>query len=82
MNGLAPNRMFCRPEFENKKFQNVAKEGLKLNQGEKAKEAHEQLEKSYEPLTDWLKEKALKNKIEKAVVSERLTKSPSALVAR
>lgn len=69
------------PEFEGKKFQNVAKEGLKLNQGEKAKEALEELQKQFEPLTDWLKDKGLKDRIEKAVVSERLTKSPSALVA-
>ncbi|KAI6214183.1 Endoplasmin [Aphelenchoides besseyi] len=62
-------------------FLNLAKEGLKLNQGEKAKEVLEQLEKQYDPLIDWLRDKGLKNKIEKAVISERLTKSPSALVA-
>jgi heat shock protein beta len=39
------------------------------------------LEKQYEPLTTWLKENALKDRIEKAVVSQRLTKSPAALVA-
>jgi HSP90 family molecular chaperone len=32
------------PEFEGKKFQNVAKEGLKLDDGEKSKEAFQQLE--------------------------------------
>lgn len=69
------------PEFEGKKFQNVAKEGLKLNQGEKAKEAFEEIQKQFEPLTDWLKDKGLKDKIEKSVISERLTTSPSALVA-
>ncbi|CAD5219440.1 unnamed protein product [Bursaphelenchus okinawaensis] len=69
------------PEFDGKKFQNVAKEGLKLNQGEKAKEAFAELEKQFEPLTDWLKDKGLNGKIEKAVVSERLSTSPSALVA-
>lgn len=69
------------PEYEGKKFQNVAKEGMKLNKGEKAKEALEQLEKTFDPLIDWLRDKGLKNKIEKAVISERLTKSPSALVA-
>ncbi|KAK0398185.1 hypothetical protein QR680_002461 [Steinernema hermaphroditum] len=69
------------PEFDGKKFQNVAKEGLKLDDGEEAKEAQEQLEKTFEPLTQWLKESALKDKIEKAIVSQRLTKSPSALVA-
>jgi heat shock protein beta len=69
------------PEFDGKKFQNVAKEGLKLDDGEKSKEHFEQLQTAFEPLTNWLKDKALKDKIEKAVVSQRLTKSPSALVA-
>ncbi|CAJ0579555.1 unnamed protein product, partial [Mesorhabditis spiculigera] len=69
------------PEFEGKKFQNVAKEGIKIEEGEKGEEAHKELEKEFEPLTDWLKDKALKDKIEKAVVSKRLVKSPSALVA-
>uniref|UniRef100_F1KUF1 Endoplasmin n=1 Tax=Ascaris suum TaxID=6253 RepID=F1KUF1_ASCSU len=69
------------PEFDGKRFQNVAKEGLKIDDSEKSKEIQEQLEKSYEPLTKWLKDKALKDEIEKAVVSQRLTKSPCALVA-
>lgn len=69
------------PDFDGKKFQNIAKEGLNLDDGEKAKEHHEALQKTFEPLTIWLKETALKDKIEKAVVSQRLTKSPSALVA-
>jgi len=69
------------PEFEGKKFQNVAKEGLKLDESEKAKENFEFTKKQYEALTDWLKDVALKDKIEKAVISERLTTSPCALVA-
>lgn len=69
------------PEFDSKKFQNVAKEGLNLEDGEKAKEQYEALQKTFEPLTTWLKEHALKDKIEKAVVSQRLTTSPSALIA-
>merc|ERR1712170_154030 len=69
------------PEFEGKKFQNVAKEGLTLDQSEKAKETKEALVKEFEPLINWLKDDALKDKIEKAVVSERLTESPCALVA-
>ncbi|WAR26035.1 ENPL-like protein [Mya arenaria] len=56
------------PEFEGKKFQNVAKEGVKIDQSEKAKEYKEGLEKDFEPLMKWLKEK-------------RLTESPCALVA-
>jgi len=69
------------PEFDGKKFQNVAKEGLKIDESEKGKERKEALIKEFEPLTTWLKETALKDKIEKAVVSERLATSPCALIA-
>ncbi|XP_025107756.1 endoplasmin-like [Pomacea canaliculata] len=69
------------PEFEGKKFQNAAKEGLKLDQSEKAKELREAQEKEFEPLLTWLKDSALKEKIEKATISERLSTSPCALVA-
>ncbi|KAM3832844.1 endoplasmin [Vipera latastei] len=69
------------PEFDNKRFQNVAKEGVKFDESEKSKEAREALEKEYEPLLTWMKDKALKDKIEKAVLSQRLTQSPCALVA-
>ena len=37
--------------------------------------------KEFEPLLNWMKDKALKDKIEKAVVSQCLTESPCALVA-
>merc|ERR1712136_245592 len=69
------------PEFDGKRFHNVAKEGLGLDDGEKAKERKEALEKEFEPLAKWLKESALKDKIEKAVITERLTDTPCALVA-
>ncbi|XP_044297110.1 endoplasmin [Varanus komodoensis] len=69
------------PEFDNKRFQNVAKEGVKFDESEKSKEAREALEKEYEPLLNWMKDKALKDMIEKAVLSQRLTQSPCALVA-
>ncbi|XP_037539543.1 endoplasmin [Nematolebias whitei] len=69
------------PEFDGKRFQNVAKEGVKFEESEKAKERREAQEKEFEPLTTWLKEKSLKDKIEKAVLSQRLTDSPCALVA-
>uniref|UniRef100_A0AAQ4P8C0 Endoplasmin n=1 Tax=Gasterosteus aculeatus aculeatus TaxID=481459 RepID=A0AAQ4P8C0_GASAC len=74
------------PEFDGKRFQNVAKEGVKFDESDKTKEKREALEKEYEPLTTWLKDKALKDMvdnyfIEKAVVSQRLTNSPCALVA-
>ncbi|OQV24237.1 Endoplasmin [Hypsibius exemplaris] len=70
------------PEFEGKKFQNAAKEGLKLGESDKSKKRLEELQKQYEPLTQWLQDKVLKEKIDKAVISERLTQSPCALVAK
>lgn len=67
-------------EFEGKKFQNVAKEGFTLNEGEKAQEQMEQLKTTFEPLVKWLND-VLKDHISKAQVSERLTDSPCAVVA-
>ncbi|XP_075236616.1 heat shock protein 90 Gp93 [Lycorma delicatula] len=66
------------PEFEGKKFQNVAKEGFTLPEEGKKVEA---LKSKFETLTNWLMDKGLKDKIAKAMVSERLTDSPCALVA-
>ena len=69
------------PEFDGKKFQNVAKEGLEFgDEGEREKEQMEELEEVYKPLTDWLGD-ALVEHIDKAVVSNRLSDSPCALVA-
>lgn len=51
------------PEFDGKRFQNVAKEGVKFDESDKAKEKREALEKEYEPLTTWMKDKALKDKV-------------------
>lgn len=50
------------PEFEGKKFQNVAKEGLSLADG-KTKEKLEETKKIFEPLTKWLGENALKDQV-------------------
>lgn len=69
------------PEFDGKKFQNVAKEGFKLNESEKSKHKFEELKATFEPLVKWLNEVALKDKILRAQVSERLSNSPCALVA-
>ncbi|TGZ37028.1 Endoplasmin [Temnothorax longispinosus] len=68
------------PEFDGKKFQNVAKEGFTLDEGERAKERMEQVKTTFEPLVKWLND-ILKDHISKAQVSERLTDSPCALVA-
>lgn len=67
------------PEFDGKKFQNVAKEGFSLD-GEKAREKNEELKNQFEPLVQWLNDN-MKDQISKAQVSERLTNSPCALVA-
>uniref|UniRef100_U5EVA3 Heat shock protein 83 n=1 Tax=Corethrella appendiculata TaxID=1370023 RepID=U5EVA3_9DIPT len=69
------------PEFDGKRFQNVAKEGFSLNESESSKAKLEELKSSYEPLVKWLNDVALKDKIAKAIVSERLSDSPCALVA-
>ncbi|XP_016936518.2 endoplasmin homolog [Drosophila suzukii] len=69
------------PEFDGKKFQNVAKEGFQLNESEKSKKNFESLKTTFEPLVKWLNDVALKDQISKAQVSERLSNSPCALVA-
>lgn len=56
------------PEFDGKRFQNVAKEGVKFDESDKAKEKRETLEKEFEPLTTWLKDKALKDKVESQLI--------------
>ena len=69
-------------DFESKKFQNVAKEGLKIGKESDEKKKHkEKTEEQFKPLLSWLKEKGLKDKIERATVSDRLDQSPCALVA-
>lgn len=69
------------PEFEGKKFQNVAKEGFSLGESEGAKEKKEALKTRFEPLVKWLNDDVLKGQISKATTSERLSDSPCALVA-
>lgn len=69
------------PEFDGKKFQNIAKEGFTLDSSDDAKAKLEAMTKQFEPLTKWLNDVALKGRITKAVISERLRKSPCALVA-
>ena len=60
----------------------MAKEGLQFSdEGDDAKERLEELSEEFKPLTTWLKEEALSEQIDKAVVSNRLTDSPCALVA-
>merc|ERR1711981_1177174 len=69
------------PEFEGKKFQNVAKEGFSIDgETEAAKERKNEVKERFEPLTKWMQEDALKDHILRAEISERLDKSPCALI--
>lgn len=69
------------PDFEGKRFQNVAKEGLALDKSTKTESYKKALEKKYAKLVSWLQETGLKDKVHKVVLSERLSESPAALVA-
>lgn len=66
------------PEFDGKRFQNVAKEGVELNHNANFLE---QMNTKYEDLLKWFKDTALVDKIEKATVSSILDTSPAALTA-
>jgi len=69
------------PEFEGKKFQNVAKEGFSIDgDTDAAKARKEAVKETFEPLLKWLGEDALKDHILRAEVSERLVESPCALI--
>ncbi len=65
------------PEFEEKKFQKVAKEGSYLDgDTEAAKKHREAVKRKFKSLTKWLSEDALKDYILHAQISERLVDSP------
>ena len=69
------------PEFEGKKFQNVAKEGFTIDgDTEAAKARKAEISEKFETLTKWMGDDALKDNILKAEVSERLVDSPCALI--
>merc|ERR1712241_532767 len=69
------------PEFEGKKFQNVAKEGFSIDgDTDAAKERKEAIKERMDPLMKWLGDDALKDQILRAEVSERLSGSPAILV--
>lgn len=67
-------------EYEKKPLQNVAKEGLILNQKKSEKELLAKYEKEFEPLKTKLKE-WLSEYLDKVVISTRLVSSPCAVVA-
>merc|ERR1712150_446500 len=69
------------PEFEGKKFQNVAKEGFNIDgDTDAAKQRKEATIERFDPLIKWLGEDSLKDHILRAEVSERLAGSPCILV--
>lgn len=69
------------PEFDGKKFQNVAKEGFTLPESEEAKAKFDELKNKFEPLAKWFGDVGLKDQITKAFPSEKLTNTPCVLVA-
>jgi len=66
-------------EFEGHKLESVSKEGLELEETDEEKKAREEETKSYEDLCKVIKD-ALGDKVEKVVVSNRISDSPCVLV--
>merc|ERR1711998_622131 len=66
-------------EYDGKKLVSVTKEGLKFDESEEDKKAWEELCADFEPLSKLMKE-ILGDKVEKVVMSERVTESPCVLV--
>merc|ERR1712196_602864 len=66
-------------EYDGKKLVSVTKEGLKFEESEEDKKAWEELCADFEPLSKLMKE-ILGDKVEKVVMSERVTESPCVLV--
>merc|ERR1719284_814912 len=66
-------------EYDGKKLVSVTKEGLKFEETEEEKKAWEELTADFEPLCKLMKE-ILGDKVEKVIMSERVTESPCVLV--
>lgn len=66
-------------EFEGKKLICVSKEGLELEETEEEKKAHEEEAKQFNDLCAAMKD-TLGDKVEKVVVSNRISDSPCVLV--
>ncbi|KAI0064640.1 HSP90-domain-containing protein [Artomyces pyxidatus] len=66
-------------EFDGHKLESVSKEGLELEETEEEKKAREEEAKSFEDLCKVIKD-ALGEKVEKVVVSNRISDSPCVLV--
>ncbi|XP_060801305.1 endoplasmin [Amyelois transitella] len=68
------------PEYDGKKFQNIAKEVFDLEESSQQRERLEADKKEFEPLTAWLARK-LAAWVTRCAVSRRLARSPAALAA-
>jgi len=66
-------------EFDGHKLESVSKEGLELEETDEEKKGREEEAKSYEDLCSVIKD-ALGDKVEKVVVSNRISDSPCVLV--
>ena len=66
-------------EYDGKKLINVTKEGVEFEESEEEKQKWDELVKEYESLTKYIKS-TLGDKIEKVVLSQRMTESPCILV--
>merc|ERR1712224_59414 len=66
-------------EYDGKKLVSVTKEGLKFEESEEEKKAWEELCADFEPLSKLMKD-ILGDKVEKVVMSGRVTESPCVLV--
>ncbi|KAG0357924.1 heat shock protein 90 [Gamsiella multidivaricata] len=66
-------------EYDGKKLVSVTKEGLELEEDDQEKAAREAEEKSYEGLCTQIKE-ILGDKVEKVLISNRISESPCVLV--
>ena len=67
-------------EYEGKKLVSVTKEGLELPEDEEEKKLFEETKKSYESTISIMKE-ILGDKVEKIIISNRLTDSPCCVVS-
>lgn len=63
-------------DYEDKKFQNVSKEGLKLGKDSKLKE----LKESFKDLTKWWKELLTSENVDSVKISNRLADTPGVVV--
>jgi heat shock protein beta len=63
-------------DYEDKKFQNVSKEGLKLGKDSKLKE----LKESFKELTDWWKKVLESENVDSVKISNRLDNTPCVVV--